>query len=146
MGPSDLNSSVFPERSQLCWRRGEAEWVNREITGQAEEQPRAKSGRGEQTGGAPLALKLTRVLSQDSRVGWWPQGASAQLTKQCQWLSLHLSPLVVAMLQQTGVLQPPAFSPHLCLEQLLGNSCLPPGLCRDTLLFLIHFSQPAGKF
>lgn len=112
----------------------------------AEEQPRAKSGRGEQTGGAPLALKLTRVLSQDSRVGWWPQGASAQLTKQCQWLSLHLSPLVVAMLQQTGVLQPPAFSPHLCLEQLLGNSCLPPGLCRDTLLFLIHFSQPAGKF
>lgn len=42
---------------------------------------------------SPLAPWLPLILVQDSRVAWWPQGTSGQLTKQCQWLSPHVSAL-----------------------------------------------------
>lgn len=103
-------------------------------------QPGVGAFRG---GGYPWVTNMRSFW--DSRVVWWPQGTFGQLTKQCQ----QLSPLVVVMFELNGALQPPAQKTHSIGHFLgtcaRGDNDLSPGLCQDTLIFLIDFSQPMGK-
>lgn len=143
-----ISDFVFPEQTKSCWKRGEIEWVVRGSTGPGWGAVRSGGGSGSKCDPPPAdphsqAGQQGGVVASGS-LGTVDEAVSTSVPSFVLSLSCCDVPVKwcppASRLENT---QRQAFTPHLCLEQLKGDSSLPPGFSAHRPL--PHFSQPAGQ-
>lgn len=145
---------VFPEKTQLCWERGNWDGLSGKASAGGGEPSGVRSGSGgkcKTLSPGPMAAPHPGAGQQGGVV------ASRNLWTVDKAVSMAVPSCVGSLSCEAPVTRGPSASssenvarwaspPHLCAEQLPGDQPWPPGLCQDTLLLLTHVSRPARTF